>query len=350
MVDNGWSLPHSHAFEIKDIPGTGRGIFARTNLSASTPVLTTTASLSPVAHVILRQYRREVCADCFAYDRGKDWKIRLPSTALFFCSERCIEHWKLENHEIHLQALQTVEASIQRQSCQQLDHMDVDTERQPTWLEAGEIGAELIKARLAKKPSKQQRRLLTTRTDARVDPDILNFLLSGCLLAASANGLKRPSLLTLAENPAVYQDASLAAHVDAYLHLLTLLPESLLPHLRVDVCQDLISRASHNAFSIRPTSDGEHSGEFLGYGVWPEASFFNHSCRPNLSKERKGCLWSFQTSRDVLAGEELCITYLGGDERDLDVRGRRKRLLDEWGFVCQCCGCVEEERADSGEP
>jgi SET and MYND domain-containing protein len=155
------------------------------------------------------------------------------------------------------------------------------------------------------------------------------------------------SLLALADNPSVYETASLPAHVEAYLHLQCLLPPALLPHSRADVSHELISRASHNAFSIRPSSDGEQSGEFLGYGVWPEASFFNHSCRPNLVKERNGRRWSFHTSRDISAGEELFITYLGGDERDLDVKGRRKRLRDEWGFICQCEGCEEEDKVEA---
>ncbi|RMZ89564.1 hypothetical protein DV736_g3223, partial [Chaetothyriales sp. CBS 134916] len=110
-------------------------------------------------------------------------------------------------------------------------------------------------------------------------------------------------------------------------------------------CQELVSRASHNAFSIRPTNDGEQSGEFLGYGVWPEASFFNHSCRPSVRKARDGRLWSFWVDEEqgvVEAGQELCITYLGGDEKELSVEERRKRLQDEWGFRCCCPRCVEE--------
>ena len=226
--------------------------------------------------------------------------------------------------------------------------MEIDSEKQLTWNKAGKIGADIVNARSLAKPSKQGRRLLADHGDAKVDPDILNFLLSGCFMTAADSGVKVPSLLTLADNPSVYENASLEAHIGAYLHLLTLLPESLIPHLRADVCHQLISRASHNAFSIRPTSDGEQSGEFMGYGVWPEASFFNHSCQPNVSKERKGRLWSFYTSRDVEVGEELCITYLGGDEKDFDLRGRRARLLEEWGFLCRCRACREEVERESG--
>ncbi len=350
MLENGWSLPHNHVFELRDTPYAGRGIFARTDLTAGTHVLTTTSLLSPLAHVIQRHYRREVCAYCFRYDRGMDWKIRLPLTALSFCTQECVEDWKLENPETHVRALQAVEASIQRQQRQNVDAMDIDSENRITWGEAAKIGANIVQARSAVGVlSKQDRKLLAAHADAVVDPEILNFLLSGCFMAASLCEEKASSLLTLADNPSIYQNASLEAHVGAYLHLLTLLPAPLLPHFHANVCHELIARASHNAFSIRPSSDGEQSGEFLGYGIWPEASFFNHSCLPNLSKGLLGRLWSFRTTRNVKAGEELYITYLGGDERDFDVNGRRKRLLDEWGFVCKCSECKKEANEESDD-
>ena len=346
MVDTTWALSQSPVFELRDTPGAGRGVFARTGLAAGTDILTTSPSLSPIAHIILRQYRREVCAYCFAYDRGTDWKLRLSATALSFCSETCLEAWSRENSDTHRQALQAVESSVQRQQRQNGDRMDLDSEEQLSWGEAAKTEAEIVKIRSRDRPSKQQRKLLESFANVKVEPDILNFLLSGCFMATSSE-TKLSSLLTLADNPTVYTSASLHSHVQAYLHLLTLLPITLLPHLQTDICHELISRASHNAFSIRPSSDGEHSGEFLGYGVWPEASFFNHSCRPNVHKERRGRQWTFRSNRDIAAGRELCITYLGGDERDLDVRGRRKRLLDEWGFECQCRGCEEEAEDES---
>ena len=346
MVDTTWSLSQSPVFELRDTPGAGRGVFARTGLAAGTDILTTSPSLSPIAHIILRQYRREVCAYCFAYDRGTDWRLRLPETALFFCSETCLDDCNHDHPDTHRQALRAVEASIQRQQRQTGDRMDLDSEKQLTWGEAAKIGTEIVKIRSSDRPSKQQRKLLASLANVKVEPDILNFLISGCFMAASSE-THLSSLLTLADNPTVYKSASLHSHVQAYLHLLTLLPTDLLSHLRTDICHELISRASHNAFSIRPSSDGEHSGEFLGYGVWPEASFFNHSCRPNIHKERRGRQWTFRSNRDIAAGEELCITYLGGDERDLDVKGRRKRLLDEWGFQCQCPGCEEEAKDES---
>lgn len=342
MVDHDHPLPDSAVYELQATPRAGRGLFALSGLKSGTHILTTSPALSPIAHVILRQYRREVCANCFAYDRGQNWKHRIPQTALSFCSSACLEYWTGRSTPDQRQALTVLEASIQRQQRQNAEQMNICPERPITWNIAEQTGTAIIQAR-SRTLSKKDRRLVATHVDARIDADIATFLLSGCFMHQS-NTSNVSSLMTLADNPSVYNTASLPEHAQAYLHLLAILPPSLLSQLRPDISHDLISRASHNAFSIRPpsSSDGEQSGEFLGYGVWPEASFFNHSCAPNVSKKRVGRQWTFTTSRDIAEGEELCITYLGGDERDFDVQGRRKRLHDEWGFTCQCQKCIEE--------
>jgi len=210
------------------------------------------------------------------------------------------------------------------------------------WKQAAEIGAQVCEARQQVKLSKNQKKLLRQQSEVKVDPDILSFLYSTALNATPDS---ESALMALADNPDVYQTASLEQHTKAYGLLLTLLPSGLLENIRANLCHEYVSRASHNAFSIRPTADGDHSGEFLGYGVWPEASFFNHSCRPNLRKSREGRQWSFWTASDtdIEEGDELCITYLGGEERDLTISQRRDKLKEEWGFWCRCQRCIQEE-------
>ncbi|RMD42439.1 hypothetical protein DV735_g2637, partial [Chaetothyriales sp. CBS 134920] len=263
-----WPLPESDKFEIRagDDSGTsGRGVYSRQRLAAGTHILTTTPDQSPIAHVVLRIYRKEVCAWCFAYDRGRVWKHRRHGFA--FCNlETCYPPWLDQN-----QGRLTVSSSS---PC------------------------------------------------GPVDADIAHFLLSD-------NGSE--SLLSLVADTAVFKPG--AAQEGPGLSI----PSA-------ERSQELVSRAAHNAFSIRPTNDGDQSGEFLGYGVWPEASFFNHSCRPTVRKARQGRCWAFWVDgeREIGPGQELTITYLGGDERELTVEERRKRLQDEWSFRCCCPRCVEE--------
>ena len=393
-VQDGWRLPVSDLYTLTESSNAGRAIYARKSLLSGQYLLATSAysgdALSPTSHVILRPYRREVCAQCFAYDRGREWKIRLPAAGVAFCSESCLAEWSSDNGVAGIQAHEVVESFVKQQSKR---HVRVRDERNnegkghdgfgrdeaeagnfPTsWCKAAEMGNKIVDARTKERPSKADRHVLRIAMESPTDPDVLCYLLSGALSAfrRAVTEQRRsetrsstqlwdqdtvaellPALMALADDPTVYMtNSSLTDYISGYHVLLAILPTSLLPFVQPSLCHGLASRASHNAFSIRPagTTDGEQSGEFLGWGVWPEASFFNHSCRPNVRKERRGRLWVFwieenARSGGVGEGEELCITYLGGDEKDLNVHERRRKLHGEWGFWCCCQRCTEESK------
>lgn len=68
------------------------------------------------------------------------------------------------------------------------------------------------------------------------------------------------------------------------------------------------------------------------------ASFFNHSCSPNVIIWKVGKRATFTTCRKVQAGEQLYISYTG---QKLDNTAMRRRfLLNAWGFHCGCERCV----------
>ncbi|KEF62261.1 uncharacterized protein A1O9_00233 [Exophiala aquamarina CBS 119918] len=345
----------------------------------------------------------------------REWKYRLGEAGAVFCSEACQKQWDGDCGLIGIAAHSAVESATKQQLRRRgngqaatvglSDDSENGTQRPPTteediisvWKAAGLVGKQIVAARTTTKPSKSDRRILRTAEEGSADHDVLAYILSAVLSAdkrSAARGTAAddgkdgkdddeqqlappaipgahmvlklfPDLMTLADDRMVYaSNSSLPGYINAYHHLLAILPTPLLKFLRPALCHEIASRASHNAFSIRPAgnSDGEQSGEFLGRGIWPEASFFNHSCRPNVKKERIGRVWVFTAAaaaasgeemggESVGEGEELCITYLGGDERDLDVRARRKKLRDEWGFDCRCRRCEEElrELAQSGK-
>ena len=132
----------------------------------------------------------------------------------------------------------------------------------------------------------------------------------------------------------------LDAHINSFSQLTAIAPADILPSITPEACQILINAASHNSFGIR--SGGEDGDEYLGYALYPDASYFNHSCSPNVAKTRVGDVWEFRASKDIDAGNECCITYLGGDEKELNVEQRRQRLKEHWGFECMCVRCKEE--------
>lgn len=122
---------------------------------------------------------------------------------------------------------------------------------------------------------------------------------------------------------------------------------ALLPSLTPETLQALQNAASHNSFSIRPSlTSGAYNAEFLGWGLWTAASIWNHSCVPNVAKRREGEGWVFVVDgrvnggQGVQAGDELCFSYLGGDEEDLSREERRDRLGTAWGFDCGCGICA----------
>jgi hypothetical protein len=115
------------------------------------------------------------------------------------------------------------------------------------------------------------------------------------------------------------------------------LPQEFVPLIE-STAYPFLSRHISNSFGVweLPISpDSEH----LGSAMYPSASYFNHSCDPNVTKVRQGRTVLFVTSKNVQPGEELCISY-GHTERQ--VLERRQVLRDWWGFTCNCSRCSHE--------
>lgn len=219
-----------------------------------------------------------------------------------------------------------------------------------TWEEAEEIASMHRNARCSTasnsgpgiKADKEYRKSLHHVWTQPVDPDIMAYLLSGIIFRHQFPEAYEREVATLAMDPEPYKDnADLEAHCNAFLQLIATVPRALVPSCTTQLCQVLSNAGSHNSFGIR--AGGDDGEEYMGYSLYPEASYFNHSCAPNISKKRVGRQWEFKIAREVAAGEELCITYLGGDEKDLTVKERRDRLKGVWGFECMCQRCRQED-------
>jgi len=75
------------------------------------------------------------------------------------------------------------------------------------------------------------------------------------------------------------------------------------------------------------------------------ASFFNHSCVPNVADHAVGPngIIAFMAERDIAAGDELFISYAAvSDAREL----RQERLSLQYGFACRCDRCGTETAAE----
>ena len=115
----------------------------------------------------------------------------------------------------------------------------------------------------------------------------------------------------------------------------------------MDECVRTLGRLQLNGFELTASEPEEGADEAeggghrpVGVGVFPSASYTNHSCAPNCAQrfDGHGCI-VVETARDVRVGEELTIPYV--DVR-LGRRERRERLRKNFAFDCACERCAAE--------
>jgi hypothetical protein len=332
--------PTSSLFEIRNTPTAGRAVFASQDIPEDTLIW---RSDDLTLSVLLREYRREVCGQCFSYDFGRDLDIRDKTVGFAFCTPACHDKWKQEVGETGIEAWTAVESLVNKRTKEDSAMVDSDLPRPKsktitdTW-KTVEAQASLIRvARQDNAATKQHRKALQKALLAPLSPDSLSFCVSG-LLWHHNHPTAWPNLLALAADSTPYHSIDdLHAFTRTYLHLLAVLPLALLPLVTFKTLFILSSRDSHNSFGIRSLEDD--GSEFFGYGCWPAASYFNHSCAPNVEKKRVGRVWEFRAGQDVDKGGELCITYLSGEERKLSRGKRMGTLKRNWGFECMCERC-----------
>ncbi len=83
----------------------------------------------------------------------------------------------------------------------------------------------------------------------------------------------------------------------------------------------------------------KHGRSMNGSGLWIRPSLFNHSCAPNCTWIVVGDFLLISTTRDVEAGEELCIPYVD----IFQTYAEREEAFSRWnmgnGFICACERC-----------
>jgi SET and MYND domain-containing protein len=360
-MDGPAGAPASPLFSIRQTPHAGRAVFANTFIPADTLVW---RSDDLTLSVLLREYRREVCGQCFGYEYGRDLRIRDQEVGFAFCSEECQAKWKKDNGDVGVQAWTAVEKLVKGRSKEDAEMVDTGLPRpkkkelEQAW---ESVAAQASLIRIARqggrKPipksedeaetngseevqvTKQHKKAVQKALLQPISPDVMSFCVSGILWR-----YQKPDewerVLALASDSTPYHNTDdLQAFTRTYLHLLAILPLPLLDLVTPDTLFLLSSRDSHNSFGIRSLEDD--GSEFFGYGCWPAASYFNHSCGPNIEKTRVGRTWEFRAGRDIEEGDELCITYLSGEERKLSRGKRMVTLKRNWGFDCACERCEE---------
>ncbi|KAF2172278.1 hypothetical protein M409DRAFT_17511 [Zasmidium cellare ATCC 36951] len=343
------SPPESGWFEVRDIPNAGRGVIARCDVPAGTLML---QSGPPAFHVVFKLYGKETCAYCFHWDRGRTLPIRDHTTAKVFCSESCRAGWAQEQGKAGVDAWLCLADFLRARGrgTNADEEMGDGARPQPgeietAWQEADRQAKILRVSRESKTPQSKLDRKATLaimrKIGEAIDSDVLSYLLCGLLYRYKDPTRWADEVLSLAMDDEPYKtQKDLESNCNSYLQLVSVLPLELLPLITPELCRTIVRADNHNAFGIR--SGGEDSEEYMGYGVYPSASYFNHSCAPNLKKQRVGRQWQFTAGLDISLGDQCCISYLGGDERDMNFEDRQRRLKEAWGFDCGCGRCTDE--------
>lgn len=112
----------------------------------------------------------------------------------------------------------------------------------------------------------------------------------------------------------------------------------------------LLEKDKVNGFGLmEPFSVSNEKRSVRGYGIYPKTSFLNHDCLPNA------CRFDYVDSggggsdgntdiiirmiHDVPQGREVCLSYF---PVNMNYSGRQKRLLEDYGFRCECDRCKVE--------
>ncbi|KAG1737541.1 SET domain-containing protein [Suillus paluster] len=356
--------------DLRTTPYGGRSIFAIQPIAQGIHIL---ACETPFAHVIYKDYRREVCAQCFAYAASasrnigdpRTWSIRscrAASESVWFCTDECKIAWEsgmigpliADTNALLAKAQIATRKKVKgRRLCH--DSPDPILPNGPTatlqitqdhideaWTHAEDLASS--PARLSSYCSAMDLEDMELETSRSVASAIVQRYVFDCRLADLAFSskiatsdpwtevlrLQNSELSNVRLRPYI-----LVAHLRVYAFLCHSLPQHLRPY--VPTIRNLLARDTGNAFGIW---DGDSRDEMLGWGVWVGASYFNHSCCPNVKKTRVGRTMQFTTSRSVETGEELCISYIDINQT---ITQRRQELEDSWFFTCQCQRCQSED-------
>ncbi|KAF7984321.1 hypothetical protein HWV62_15311 [Athelia sp. TMB] len=388
------SLIESTLFCLKSTTYGGRSLFATIFIPANSLVH---ASESPCAHVIYKDYRKTVSSDSGANSKHKSGT----GNGERFCTIICKDLWIAEGMKyngVRGKVSNAVEAAVRRMHRER--HKSISSSELSPGLDpevASTITQEILDTAWIAAVNQEDGPIAQLND---MELEIMRFVSSGLVqllllrnqLAAAvpdalelpviqANQLKQ-SALNLQENelPHIQQRPYiLESHIRIHSFLRSAIAlgrrdsddmfgkEPTAESKAGGWVRGILGRDAGNAFGIRQDSSSAASvggsdledDEMMGWGLWVDASYFNHSCNPNIKKVRVGRTLQFYTTAAIQPGEELCISYVDLDSvEDADTSSaeqtnkggeaqvgetRRQLLMSGWFFACECPRCQSDQ-------
>ncbi|KAG9313777.1 hypothetical protein JVU11DRAFT_6137 [Chiua virens] len=311
-------LEGSSFFRIRTTSYGGRSLFAICDIEPGTLIH---SSKSPFAHVIYKDYRKEVCAQCFTYSASdqapptvglsRTWNIkwsREGATTAWFCSDVCKDIWECDEMLKEQLGNNSNRWRIKSRSRPCFPVLIMSPRNGMT----GGIGKGTIDAAWERAEA-----LVASRADLALfystlhiegmELEIARSLAAAIVRRycdersqASSSDLKAVDTLDSTRNNEPRSDESWAQllrlqtseacniqtrpyMLTAYLRIYVFLSNALPKHLRryISTVREVLSRDTGNAFGIW---DGDRRDEMMGWGIWVSASYFNHSASESPAK------------------------------------------------------------------
>ncbi|GAM25914.1 hypothetical protein SAMD00019534_090890, partial [Acytostelium subglobosum LB1] len=116
---------------------------------------------------------------------------------------------------------------------------------------------------------------------------------------------------------------------------------------RQQIVDDVVPRIRSLACKVRCNQFGIWSkrDKCIGVSVTPAASYFNHSCCPNIVDIRGTTTVVFKALHNIAKGTPLCITYL---DMDQPTQERQDYLKMFYYFDCRCIRCKDQTEEIDG--
>lgn len=362
-------LKVSDVFDIRRTSWGGRACFSNRDLKAGEIVLKADYVMGTS---ISYEFRKEVCHYCFLYNRGERMKTKLKmqnlpennderfslnkknfdGAGLWFCSELCLENYvRIPNILELINCYQLLQSWFKIMTKSKKTKSEAKTEEN---LNNNTIDEKIIEQAWhdvrvnwipmvdKTKPTKRSRYLTRISEEeyacCRFIAETifkLKYLDPNTYAMKSFMGLQSNEIPKISRFPIL-----LPFQITVFKTLKILLPENYRELLTISLFRHILGSEYANSFGIWEDGESYDSRELLGYWMFPQASYFNHTCKPNITKSKSGRAMLFTLNRDVSEGDELNIDY--SDVLSLPVVQRRQFLNDNWFFLCQCESCLSD--------
>ncbi|RCK60480.1 putative protein lysine methyltransferase SET6 [Candida viswanathii] len=286
-------------FDVQKTKYGGRGCFATGSIPKGSVIHRCS---TPVGSTIAKPFKKEVCTTCFKYDYGSTMKSKISKKSgkntysIFFCSDECAEKFTQDDvNEVLLNNLIAVEKNylqgLTKPEVELKEPKDLEKEYLEEWDKVATWESKLD----AMKPTKRQN--MIPRID---DSEYLEikyvmgvlFNIYKChgarisnydfpeLKPDEANQVEMVlfDLLYSSEYEKVKKYPYLLySYINIYKFIRLSCTPELQPFINLSTVRAIIGKNLSNAFGIwSEVSDPSEDKEFLGYAVYPSASYFNH--------------------------------------------------------------------------